>query len=75
MSVSADAFTDEVTGELYYKAKVVLNPGQIKDLGVGDDLAPGMPVQVMIITDKRTFSSYLFSPIHDSFKRSFREQW
>ena len=74
VSVSADSFTDEKTGELYYRAKIELNEEELKSLSKAQELYPGMPVQVMIITDNRTFFSYLFTPVKDSFGRAFREQ-
>lgn len=72
--VSADAYTDEKTGMQYYRASVELNKGELSRLKKNQELSPGMPVQVMIITDNRTLFSYLMSPVLDSFNRAFREQ-
>lgn len=74
ISVSADSFTDETTGELYYKAKIELDESQLSNLSKAQELYPGMPVQVMVITDNRTLFSYLTTPVKDSFGRAFREQ-
>ena len=74
VGVSADSFTDETTGELYYKAKIELDEDQLMNLSKSQELYPGMPVQVMIITDNRTLFNYLFTPVKDSFGRAFREQ-
>jgi len=71
--VSADSFTDQQTHETYYLATVIINPGQLKRIK-NVKLYPGMPVQVMIITDKRSAFEYFITPIKDSFHRAFREQ-
>ena len=50
-------------------------------MGVLDELervrgfqpTPGMPAEVMIETDARTFAEYLVKPIQDSLSRAFRE--
>jgi len=70
--VSADALENPKTGEAYYKARIVIPPEQLKRLN-GKQLHPGMPVQVMIITNKLSPFEYLLSPIKDSFYRAFRE--
>ncbi len=71
--VSADAFQDEKTGKSYFKARVEIGAGEIKKLA-GQRLYPGMPVEVMIITNKLTPWEYFSSPIKRSFDRAFREQ-
>lgn len=71
--VSADSFQDPKTGETYYTARIRIAPNQLKQLK-NVKLYPGMPAQVMIITDKRTPFAYFVSPIKDSFHRAFREQ-
>ncbi len=73
-SVSADAYTDEKTGQMYYKADIQLNKNELARLKGSQELYPGMPVQVMIITDNRTLFNYLMAPVKDSFNRAFREQ-
>ena len=35
---------------------------------------PGMPVEIMIKTEERTFAQYIAKPIVDSMARAFREQ-
>jgi len=73
VSVSADRLTDERSGSNYYRARVVLNeaPSNVMD---GAKLYPGMPVEVMIVTGKRTLLEYLIAPVSRSFRRAFREQ-
>lgn len=72
-SVSADTFKDERSSEFYYLARVTVD---IKELARLPEvtLQPGMPVQVLIIVDKRTPLEYFLKPIIDSFHRAFREQ-
>lgn len=71
--VSADIFQDQQTGQSYYTAKISIPPKELNKLK-GNMLYPGMPAQVMIITDKRTPLEYFMQPIKDSFDRAFREQ-
>ncbi|MEM6423354.1 MAG: HlyD family type I secretion periplasmic adaptor subunit, partial [Pseudomonadota bacterium] len=35
---------------------------------------PGMPAEVLIQTEERTFAQYIAKPITDSMSRAFREQ-
>lgn len=70
--VSADALTDQSTRQTYYRAEVVLDPGEIDKLE-GLTLLPGMPVEAFIQTDARTPLAYLVKPFTDYFARAFRE--
>jgi HlyD family secretion protein len=70
--VSADALVDERSKTSYYRAEVVLDPGEIEKLG-GLVLIPGMPVEVFIRTGERTPLAYLLKPLADYFNRAFRE--
>ncbi len=70
--ISADALVDKKTGEHYYNARIIILPNEIKKLG-GKSLQPGMPVQVMIITNTMSTFDYITSPIKASFDRAFRE--
>ncbi|MEO0937654.1 MAG: HlyD family type I secretion periplasmic adaptor subunit [Pseudomonadota bacterium] len=71
--VSADAFDDEAVGLTYYRAEIVLNPGELAKLNPGDTLIPGMPVEAFIRTADRTPLAYLVKPMVDYFNRAFRE--
>ncbi len=72
--VSADAFEDEQQGGLtYYRAEIVLNPGQVDRLAPGQILIPGMPVEAFIRTADRSPLAYLVKPMADYFNRAFRE--
>lgn len=71
--VSADAFEDEATRMTYYRAEIVLAPGEIDRLGQDVALIPGMPVEAYIRTDERSPIQYLTKPLMDYFNRAFRE--
>lgn len=72
--VSADVLNDPNARVSYYEAHIRLMPGaedsDTPDLSV---LYPGMPVEVMVITGRRTMVEYLTQPITDLFARAFRE--
>jgi HlyD family type I secretion membrane fusion protein len=71
--VSADSFADERTGTSYYIVHVALAEDEIAQLG-GQELQPGMPVEVMIRTGERTPLEYLVQPISRSLARAWREK-
>lgn len=73
--VSADSIVDssqELPQEIYL-ARVSVPPSQL-DRVRGFNPTPGMPVEIMIQTEERTFFEYLMRPIADSMNRAFREQ-
>lgn len=73
--VSADAILDrqkEVPQEVYV-ARVSVSPEQLERVR-GFTPTPGMPAEIMIQTESRTFFHYLAKPIMDSMNRAFREQ-
>lgn len=72
-TISADAFEDEATRATYYRAEIVLAPGEIDRLDDGVILIPGMPVEAYIRTDERSPLMYLTKPLVDYFNRAFRE--
>lgn len=70
--ISADAVTDERTGNAFYVAKVRLDrnqPASVKRL----DLVPGMPADLFITTGERTVLSYLAQPLSERLSRTFIE--
>lgn len=71
--VSADAFENENLGTSFYRAEIVLNPGEMNRLPEGQILIPGMPVEAFIKTDERSPMAYLIKPMADFFNRAFRE--
>lgn len=76
-TISADSFTDEKTGQAFYRAEVVVSPDQLEKvrgvLGHGQ-LRPGLPVEVVLAVRKRTALQYLLEPLYSQFWRSLREQ-
>lgn len=71
-NISGDVFTNEVTGQNYYRIEMVLNEGEITRLG-DVALVPGMPVDAFIQTNDRSPIAYLLKPLTDYFNRAFRE--
>ena len=72
--ISADAFEDEQRGGTsYYRAEIILNPGELARLNEGQVLIPGMPVEAFIRTADRSPMAYLIQPMMDYFNRAFRE--
>lgn len=71
--VSAGIFQDEKTGASYYLAQITIPPKELSSLN-NIILYPGMPVQVMIISEKRSPFNYFIAPFKQSFKKAFKEQ-
>lgn len=76
-TVSADSFTDERTGQSFFRTEIEVPPQELarvrRSLGNGQ-LKPGLPVEIVVPTRKRTALQYLTEPLTGSFWRSFREQ-
>jgi HlyD family secretion protein len=72
-TVSADRLIDDTTHQPYYLARVAVDRHTLERLAPNVDLIPGMPVEVLIVTERRTMFDYIFKPFHDAFWRSFRE--
>jgi len=71
-NVSADRFTDKLTGAAYFLAKIKVNQKellQLKDV----KLYPGMPGECYVILGSRTFLQYFLSPITDTMRKSLKE--
>jgi HlyD family type I secretion membrane fusion protein len=73
LRVSADALTDQRTGQTYYTARVVADADQFGKLN-GIELQPGMPAETLIVTGERTMLQYLMQPITDTFRSAFTEE-
>ncbi len=71
--VASDKLTelnqDNQKGE-FYIGRIELTPDAVKQLS-GAPLSPGMPLEVVLKAGERSFMSYLFKPVFDSFARSF----
>src|SRR6516165_4525978 len=72
-TVSADRLVDDTTQQPYYLARVAVDRQTLKRLAPTVDLIPGMPVEVLIVTERRTMFDYISKPFRDAFWRSFRE--
>ena len=71
-TISADAMNDQASKASFYRAEVVLDPGEIDKLK-GQTILPGMPVQAYIGTGDRSPMAYLLKPFMDYFHMAFRE--
>lgn len=76
--ISADRFVDERTGAPYFKVNVEVSSEDLqRELeasgGVGGELRPGLPAEIIVATRKRTALEYLVEPLGRTFWRSFRE--
>lgn len=70
-AVGADAQASETTPPTI-NATIIL-PRQPHDAGVASDLRPGTPVEVAVVTRRRTLLEYLFEPLFGVTWRAFRE--
>ncbi len=71
--VSADRMVDEAARTAYYLCRIKITEKGLKDLK-GITLQPGMPVEVILKTGKRTMISYLLKPLLDRLAISFKEE-
>jgi HlyD family secretion protein len=72
-TVSADRLIDDTTHQPYYLARVAVDRHTLERLAPNVDLIPGMPVEVLVVTERRTMFDYISKPFRDAFWRSFRE--
>ena len=73
VSVSPDLLQDELTGMPYYSARLRLSSNELQRLS-GKTLLPGMPVDVMIQTGRRSILSYFVKPVTDQMAFALRER-
>jgi HlyD family type I secretion membrane fusion protein len=75
--ISADALTDEKSGQPYFRIEVTVPPSElavIKEVrGLQSGLKPGLPAEVVVPLRKRTALNYLVEPFQHMLWRSFRE--
>ena len=71
--ISADASTDQRTGQTYYTVRIGMPADEVAKLG-DVRMVPGMPVEAFVQTGDRTMISYLVKPLHDQLMRMFREK-
>jgi len=73
-TVSGDSFKNEMTGQVYFKARIEIPDSELKKLKSDIKLTPGMPVTAFIVTGSRTMLQYLLTPIKESAYKAFREE-
>lgn len=74
MTISADTFQDENTGESYYEVRLKLTEQGTATMAEQKMfLVPGMPAEVMISTGARTVLKYLLDPFIRLSDKAFRE--
>ena len=76
--ISADAFSDEKSGQSYYMAEVEVPQAEIDLINAGRSapvaLRTGMPAEVSIAIRKRTAFEYMMEPLSGAFRHAFRER-
>lgn len=76
--LSADSLVDEKTGIRYFTVEVAVPMGELARIERRRDrsftVKPGLPVQVLIPTHRRTALQYMVEPLGDIIWRSFRER-
>lgn len=75
--LSADALTDEKTGQSFFTGEVTVPDAELARLrdatGKAYDLRPGMPAEVLVPLRRRTALDYALEPLVGAFWSSFRE--
>ena len=74
--VSADAIADGSSGMTrreVYLSRVAVSPQEMQRVS-NFTPTPGMPAEIMIQTQERTFAQYIVKPVIDSMSRAFREE-
>ena len=71
--ISADAATDQRTGQTFYTIRIAMPADEVAKLGEVR-IVPGMPVEAFVQTGERTMISYLIKPLNDQLMRMFREK-
>lgn len=77
VSVSADSFTEERTGQTYFTAEIEVPEDQIaivREVRGDFQLRPGMPAEIIVPLRPRSALSYVVEPLFGTFWSSFREQ-
>ena len=76
-TISADSFTDEQSGQSYFRAEVEVGLAELDKvrgvLGHGQ-VRPGLPVEVVLAVRKRTALQFFLEPLTRNFWRALREQ-
>ena len=76
-TISADSFTDENTGQSYFRAEIEVPAEEldkVRDVLGQGQLRAGLPVETVIAVRKRTALQYLLEPLTNHLWRAMREQ-
>lgn len=71
-NISAAQLTDQQS-KSYFTAQIEVSVEELKKLGAGHQLKPGMPAEVYIETQSRSILSYFLKPLGDIMSKTFRE--
>lgn len=72
-TISADSLRDPTTGSPYFSIGIALDAAPAT-INLPSRIAPGMPAEIFIGTDKRTPASYITKPIADYWAYAMREE-
>jgi len=73
MSISADAISNQQTGELNYLVDVSMSGTLYEDNGDEVIILPGMVASIDVLSGKRTILDYIWQPISKTRDTAFRE--
>ena len=73
LSVSADAMSDDQTGEQYYLVDVSIIGTLYEDNGKEVTVLPGMVASIDVLSGKRTILDYFWQPISKTKSKAFKE--
>ena len=71
--VSADRVVDEKSGASFYKIQAQVTP-KGESLLKDNQIRPGMPVQIFVVTGERSLMSYLLKPLLDRARSALTEE-
>ena len=73
MSVSADALSDNNTGEQFYQVDVTIESALYEDDGTEVAILPGMVASIDVLSGKRTVLDYFWQPIAKTKDKALRD--
>ncbi len=75
--LSADSFTDEKSGQSFFRAEIAVPEAEMAKIrrvrGLRTGISPGLPVEVIVPLRKRSALQYLTEPLLQTFWKSGRE--
>lgn len=71
--ISPSSIVDERTGAAFYRVRITVPNSEKAKLG-DQEMIPGMPVEAVMPTGKRSVLSYLLKPLTDQMEHAFRER-